>query len=263
MYWQNTGDVGAQLTRMIDRMTLQPRALVIQVALDGSGSVDRSRYVAYGGIAGSGATWGALHETWVEILNRHGLDYLRMTEAMNWAEPWWSEKAREWGSDRVARRDAILAECVAAAQRHRLFAVGIGADVRHLRRPEQLVAKKRTLFQAVLLDLLKQLKPEHTLALMCDDEQDAAMEFYGFVNSTRKSYPDLGSKIAGICFLDDRQVTQLQLADMVAWLLRTDTERAAERPTEPRSELLVTLGQRSTLKTAFTVEGNLIGPPDD
>ena len=95
----------------------------------------------------------------------------------------------------------------------------------------------------LLIALVRQLIPlvpaEAPLALICDRESDLAREILSWIDALGRSERSLYERIAGVCFMNSRDVVILQAADMVAYLVREDAERfAADSSVSPINPLL-------------------------
>lgn len=228
---------GQQVTEFIESNYLMAlkavslEAVLIHAAIDSSGSVTRDRYVSYGIVAALRPGWEKVHEQWMVLLEKHDLACIRMTDAMAF-EGAFKNKFSEWGADRETRRDAVLLE-FAKTIRDNLTCVGVSIDMRQLPTEKEYRYRKKLMFQAIVRRLLQVTPSKFVFAFICDDEQDAAVDYYRYLSNFKLKYQSLANRIGGICFFDDKTMAQLQAADMYAYVLRDTKERETSEPSRP------------------------------
>jgi hypothetical protein len=71
--------------------------------------MDQDRAVVYAGAVTTIAQWNAFNEAWESILNRYDLAYFKMAEAATFYGEF-APKVSEWGNEKEAKRDGLLAE---------------------------------------------------------------------------------------------------------------------------------------------------------
>jgi len=197
--------------------------MVLNVGMDISvGSGIGARYAAYGAVAALNNEVASFHREWGQFLERHGIEYLRMADAMLWYGPFESKK-KEWGKQYESRRDELLSEAATLTTKW-LKAGGSSTDFGQLGKPKSgdaVKRKKAILFGHVIGDLLQDPQfASYALALMCDDEQDVAISFYQGLNAIKRQRPAVVNRIAMLCFCNDTRMSLLQAADLVAHVLR-------------------------------------------
>jgi hypothetical protein len=197
---------------------------ILTVGMDISISGEGQRYAAYGVVSADYSNLQLFYGDWNAFLERHQLDYLRMSEAMAFRGQFQSRHA-EWGEDRNEKRNQLLVE---AAQiiAHRLRAGGSSIDFAEtsgaaLPSEKVIRYKKATLFAMVLAKLLEEPESNpYDFAFMCDDEQDVAIQFYQYLNRFKQRHPEVAPRINALCFCEDSGIPVLQAADLVAYVLR-------------------------------------------
>ena len=209
---------------------------LVQLALDGSWDGADARCFASGGVVGLQSHWMALGQSWEDILRPYGITSFHMVEAMNFRGQF-ERLGREWGELRIAKRDQLLNDLVAVAEQTKFSALGLGADIRLFGEQKNAV-KKREIFQAVILDALESLHPNYRLGILCDREQDAHLSWLENFMSRHTKHRE---RIWALCFVDDRYVPAVQVADLWTYLLREDSERNIFNPTEPENPLFTRL----------------------
>jgi hypothetical protein len=209
-------------------------AVLLHVGLDGSGHVARDRFLAYGIVTGLEPQWRLFHHDWGKLLDRHDLTHIRMTDAVSFQGPF-KDKAAKWGSQRSEQRNGLLLEAAEVITRH-LKPGGASCDFAALPSEKVYRYKRKVLFQYIIGKLLD-ADPDYVLAFLCDDEQDSAPDFYKLINAFKLSHQRWAQRLGGICFFDDRQMSQIQAADIVAWALRERRKREVEHPSSPPTQL--------------------------
>ena len=217
-----------------------------QVALDGSGTLGQHSAIAYGGFIAERKQWSALTDPWVGILERHGLSYFKMAEAMKWHGEF-KHKYSEWGDERENRRDGLIDDLASLAVRYEFKPAGMFADARLLGEQGRVTDKKVELFKRTIRSLLTHVPDGQNVTLICDEELDIEFTIRKWVKSLRRDKGDNIAPIVGICYMDDRVFPAIQLADMLAWLLRERGERLIKTGDDSLHPILAKLKQDSTI----------------
>jgi Protein of unknown function (DUF3800) len=229
-----------------------------QVAFDDSGKADKNPAVAYGGAVATSVQWSAVTEEWRGVLERHGLQYFKMAEAMTWFGEF-QKKHSEWGPERDAKREALLSELVDVAVRHRVPATGMWTDSRVLNH-DRNGEKKLELFKSAALVLLEAVPAGNYVTLMCDEEIEIERGVRAWIRSMRKAHGSVLAPITGVCFMDDRVIPVVQLADMIAWLFRQYGEQVIATDNHATmNPLLLALMHSSHFGLRQTEVGGLLG----
>jgi hypothetical protein len=172
------------------------------VGIDGSGTFNRHKAIAYAGAKATPAQFADLAESWRNVLVRENLTYFKMAEAMSWHGQFIS-KYSKWGEDREQHRDCLLNELADLALGSGFTAVGTWADVRLL--AEDAVAdKKAEVFASVVLGLLERIPEDNYVTLMCDEELDLEAKVRAWLHTARTRHVKGIAPITGVCYLDDR-----------------------------------------------------------
>jgi hypothetical protein len=100
----------------------------IDVALDGSGTLSQHKVLSYAGGVTTQAAWSLFEGLWHTALQRHGLRYFKMAEAMTFYGEF-QPKYAEWGDSRNEKRDALLRKLVGFADQLEISAIGHAANV--------------------------------------------------------------------------------------------------------------------------------------
>lgn len=233
---------------------------VIQVALDGSTST--AGYMSYAGVFAGERTWVAFSELWSRKLKAHDLEYLRMTDAMGFHGVF-GRKRTEWAADAEQRRDEVLADFASVFRELDLRATGFAISVEGLAE-EKLVWRKRELFQKVVQEFLGKLPQasKSIIGLICDTEQDAADYFRKWLNNLQQR-DETSRRIALLCFGNSKLIHALQLADMMAYLLREEAERFELRPEQAVNPLLSGMAPIVIGEPQWKGQRIILGPDPD
>lgn len=196
---------------------------------DGSGSIGQGCAYAYGGAVSSQPQWNAFAEFWKIHLDKNGLAYFKMSEAMT-ARGEFESKVTEWGSDFIARRDALVNELAGLKRRYALAITGSGIATRDgsaLKPSGKTTAAKTEVFKDAVGQLLSTLPVDSMVHFICDIELDAEESYRGWIQSMASQDSPTAVKIIGTAFFDDAYSIPLQFADMVAWFARQELERVS------------------------------------
>lgn len=222
---------------------MPPSFHVSTVAIDGSGSlqVDENIGVCYAAVYAYDRIWGPFCKEWWRVLESHGLDYFRTTEAMNFSGHF-GDAARRWEGDREERRDQLLLTLVGLQKEHNINGVIRVDDNRFLNeKAEKVAGRKMVVFKKLIHDLLRDAPPDVRFQLLCDDEQDLAPEVYRFYTRTKVQGSEARDRLIGVAFMDDRFLPQVQLADLCAYFGRVETDRQFRRQHEPQHPVIAKL----------------------
>lgn len=81
------------------------------------------------------------------------------------------------------------------------------------------------------LHLIRCLKDDDRLCLVCDDDLETALLCYGFYRAIRNSWPEAQKKLIALSFADDKYFPAMQAADMLAFLFRCEANQALYQDT--------------------------------
>lgn len=219
------------------------------VAYDGSGSIGRDCAYAYGGAVSSQRQWAAFSEVWSSILDRHGLAYFKMSQAMT-GKGEFESKLREWDSDFNVRRDALVNELAALKKRYALSVTGSGIATRNgsaLVVSGKTASAKAEIFKDAVQRLVGGLPLDSMVNFLCDIELDAEENYRGWIQSLASQDSPSAVKIVGTAFFDDAYTIPLQFADMAAWIARKELERQSNGRPESEKDPLYDLIMEGSL----------------
>ena len=75
------------------------------------------------------------------------------------------------------------------------------------------------------------------MGIMCDDDEQEALEMYQLLSSFRRRNPVGSKRIVSICFADDKSHPPLQSADLFAYVCRLEEDRKITAQTRPGRDL--------------------------
>lgn len=212
----------------------QKRKGLYQAVFDGSGTVGTHPGVVYAGAVSTQIQWAAFNEAWETLLVKHDLAYFKMAEAMTFYGEF-APKVKDWGSERDARRDALLLELATLKTRYDLRTTGcglvVGADGGGpFSTKDHTLEKKKLLFQQAIIALLQGVPPHYNVMLLCDAEPDAESAYRNWISGLMRTDSEKVARIIGLGFFDDKYAQPIQFADMVAWVVRQEITRRLQDP---------------------------------
>jgi Protein of unknown function (DUF3800) len=214
---------------------------------------------------------------WGRLLRLHGLKYLTAKKALNHRRPL-SEKNPALG---VAKRTKALTDFVMCIRKHLQVVIGCAVDVRYFKKlpphffqvyghdPSYLA------FVRAILQVSDFAPDGEKISIICDEDEETALPFYKLYRRIKKVLPSARKKLAAVSFADDKVMYALQAADLVASLLRLDSNalltktphdykrllKAIQRPPERHERLwfcgVATADKASLLKTAQNTTDDL------
>jgi hypothetical protein len=226
---------------------------MIHVFLDGS---VKGNYFSYAGVFGDESAIQAFAHLWKLCLSKHGLSYFRATEAMT-LNGEFAKKRNEWGGGEAdEKRDRVTAEFASFYGLVGLGASSFGVSVSGLAEKQQAL-RKRELFQQVVGQLLQHIDRKYErIALVCDTEQDAADYFRKWLDNLQQRDEE-SKRIVLLAFARSVAFYPLQLADLMAYLMREEVERKNERPNDPIDPLWTHFGGPEHFLREFRLNGKL------
>jgi hypothetical protein len=226
----------------------------LQVGLDGSWTKTAG---SYAGVVGTQEAWNYMGGKWEDLLEEYGIESLRTTEAMNFKGQF-RNKYTEWEAKGDPRkiRDECLLRFARLKKQCELHAVGCSVAVRGLG-DRTLTQKKQELFQRVVHELIQSGDQKSKFIIISDQEEDLEDRARKWI-ARLKLQDSAFARIVGLCFVDDKYVNNVQLADMVAYVLRDDLERSIYRPNDPPTELYNLLIGSSPVVDGLMVDGRVL-----
>jgi len=203
-------------------------ARIFHVGLGGSYGEDQVRIYAYGGVMGREEEWRLVADDWYAVLAPYQLTHLHMKNLRGWEQ---------------SSRSQLLNSLTDVVLRRNLAAVCWAAQDSLFEQDANRARRARELFVTLVTQITNVAPPDVHLALICDREADLAKEVLLWIDAVARSNKPLYDRISGICYMNSRDLTAVQAADMVAYLCREDAERYAADPSSPVDLILERLTQ--------------------
>jgi hypothetical protein len=195
----------------------------LNAVFDESGGVDRS-HVIFAGLIAMPEQWEEMGIPWRSALRKHGLNYWRTVEAAHMNDSFKKFRKRPEELRTLALHLADLV-CKHAGGGH-----VNSVSVEEFNQLKDTVRKRlRTPFYAAFESGIRTLMLEENIDigdkfnLICDDSEES-VECHRAYRSLRKQSPEIGKRIGGICFLDDKMYFPVQAADLYAFCHRKKIE---------------------------------------
>ena len=221
--------LAVQLAKSFDIHRL-PIMAIMSFYCDESGKFHDKKVVSFCGVSGIPDTIHRFEEKWQELLRRHELSYLKMSEALNSNLP----LSAKIPSQTIAQRIEALkpfAACIGENFEHAIaMCVGVEAFSRTKEHVKNQIAGGKNPFYFSFLNVMLaciQRAGGNSVSLICDDDQETAkncLYLYRKVKNLgreKEEFRPLAS-LSAITFADDAIFSPLQAADMVSGLFRLE-----------------------------------------
>jgi hypothetical protein len=205
----------------------EPFMAIVYFFSDESGKQKKNRSVTVAGVGISKIRLEAFEEEWDVLLRSYELQEFHMSRVSKIHE---THGLKLLAGQTLVQRQELLfpfADCIA-----KYFEIGLmqATDVEgFIRLPmeaRQLIGGPLDAhfltFSRGLLEVVKYIRPEDQLSVICDDNLQLAWDTYLHYRALSASSDDVQKKIAGITFAKSRHFLALQAADMVAFLTRKE-----------------------------------------
>jgi hypothetical protein len=197
---------------------------------DESGKFKDHRVVSFCGVVASPESRTAFTEAWNMLLRKNQLSALHTTHALK-ASRCLSPVIR---NESPKERCDSLKPFVDCILNNLDFGVSITIDVIGFSKWEP-GAKKRVggsddpayvgFMQAMLAVKKYACRDDDRVSIICDDDEDTALNFYQLYRRFKRIDPELKKKLVSLSFSDDELYPALQAADLVAGLMRLEALR--------------------------------------
>jgi hypothetical protein len=233
--------------------TIRRASHQIWASVDGSGKFNQQRFLCQAGYLGHADQLEAFQAAWVVALERHGIGWLSMKDAMALEGPFRAKK-QEWGKDVEVERMALLFDFADVIRAHELSVFAFGVDA-HGFKDKQVEPSELYLFVKVLELLTPMLPPEATLMIIADEEENLGPKLYEFFRKMRLNPEtrELTSRVKLLGIADDQAFPSLQAADMLAYAMVQELQSRRDVRGEP-DELFKRLSQKATYRNALKGE---------
>lgn len=198
---------------------------IIHVYLDESGKFHKAPVVSLSGVMGTRKQADAFNESWESELRQNGLSCLKMSDMLKFNKPL-SVINQEIG---LTDRTKTMLRFVRIIKKHFEHGFTSAVDVESHRDPaiERFLGVDPfyTAFHRLLFLMLKCVRRDDTISVICDHDESTAAQCYQYYRRFRSLVPEAGRKLVSMSFSDDNVFTPLQAADMLASLVRLEATR--------------------------------------
>lgn len=202
--------------------------LKLSAYFDESGKFKDHDIVAFCGLVSPPEDWYALQVEWDSLLHRNGITHLHMSGGtLNFRLSLSAKRPALGKKERIA----VIRQFVLAIKRHIELGIAIAVDVQGYKSlPPNFKSEiggedpYYWVFSCAMAAVLDHLNgiPGSKVNIVCDDEEQYFVQCYKLLNKFKLREPVLKNKFVAICAGDDREFPQLQAADLLAYLTRTE-----------------------------------------
>jgi hypothetical protein len=204
----------------------------VAACFDESGKFKDHKVVSMGCVAGYVERFdGDFGREWDTLLKRYGIKVLSAKDALNDQRPL-SQKTPCLG---IEARTEALCSFVACIRKYLQVITGLATDVEAFKTlPShffQIFGKNPSYMTFVRTAMhVTEFCPDRSkITMICDDDEETALPFYGLYRRLKKVWPDARRKFGGIAFVDDRYLFGVQASDLVASLMRYEAAETINR----------------------------------
>jgi hypothetical protein len=223
---------------------------------DESGKFRDSSVIAFCGIAFNDNNRLPFMEEWNALLHRTGLKTITMKEALHHDRDLSKKKPARGLQNRI---DALLpfVQCV---RRNVSLIVSMAVDVVEFKKlpshAREILGKNPHYFAftRALMQLAEPLHRSDLVGVVCDDEEETALQMYKLYRKVRIAWPDARERLISLSFANDEVFTPLQAADMMAGLIRLYARKEFLGENNPYQDLLAALASPDTFDKLWGFE---------
>ena len=180
--------------------------------------------VAFCGFAAPANKVQAFDDEWNSILRRYEMEYLTMKRAFKPTVP----LSRVIRKQSFAERIDVLKPFADCIRKHLEFGIATSLDVAAFRNISPRAKKNLggsenphyIVFLSGIMAALRHLRQDDKMSLICDDDEETALDCYKFYRRVRKIDERCRRHFVSLSFADDSSFPLLQAADMLAALIR-------------------------------------------
>ena len=174
----------------------------------------------------------------------------------------WTATKRAWGDEWDAKRDIMLGDFATVVRSAHIACVGAVVDAAHFRKLSETDAKFKEHFQDPVYAAFHTLvmrgieKTEiidmySPISLVVDDDQEYSLGCYRYLNQLKMNFPKVRDRIQGMCIVNDKSYSTVQVADMVAYESRRLMVERKRCPGTAMSEMYKALTLYGTHRPRF------------
>lgn len=215
----------------------EPFMAVFHSFWDESGKFKQHPIISFCGVAASPAKLQIFENEWHELLRRHELPWLKMSEALRTTR----KLSRVIPAQSAPERIESLKPFAKCIFENLELGIADAIDVEGYRRISP-AARKRIgnsddpfylAFSSGVMEAVRYVGNDDKVSIVCDDDEETALNCFRFYRRIRIVYHtekvDARRKLCSIAFADDKEFPALQAADMISALVRLEAHRRFER----------------------------------
>jgi len=217
-------------------------------AFDESGKLADSLCVTFGGWMAEFASAQAMSIRWNEVIHRHGIEYIRMTDALRF-----QGQFDGWKKTRRAERDDLLKELATIAHMHTALFIATPMSCEDFKKlpaedRQRLKNPQYCGFEGCIKVLTQfAVRLGHSIQLYCDSSEEFSATCLGLYHRMRMTDQSFRDTCTSLTFAEDKHLPPLQLADVYASCVRQNAMRETLRPDPIVGELLSILGKNGEI----------------
>ena len=218
----------------------EPFMAILSAYFDESGKSHEHRVITFCGVCSSPSRIKAFEEQWDELLRRYGMPCLSMKWALRLKRP----LSKTVKAHTVRERIEALKPFADCIRQNIELSLAIAVDVEayanlSVEARKRLGGSEDPHYLAFMSGILGPVVYTHNddhVSLICDDDEQTALNCYQFYRRIRKLHGLAHEKLVSISFAQDRKFLPLQAADLIASLARLEARLLFEgRPYDYRA----------------------------
>jgi hypothetical protein len=216
----------------------------LMAAFDESGKLADSLCVTFGGYMAEFSSAQAMSIKWNKLIQAHGLEYIRMTDALRF-----QGQFDGWKKERRKERDELLRELATMAHPHTALLIATPMSCEEFKNlpsddRQRLKNPQYCGFEGCVKVLTQEaIRLGDSLQLYCDSSEEFSATCLGLYHKLRMTSQDFRERCTSLTFAEDRQFPPLQLADVFASCVRQNALRKTLRPDPVVDDLLEIFGK--------------------
>lgn len=207
----------------------EPIMAIFQCYFDESGKFKDHQVITFCGLCAPASRVQEFEEDWKQLLRSSEIKALSMKRALRRVRP----LSPCINTQSAAERTEVLKPFALCIRKHFEIGVAIAIDVEAYSRLSALAKQKiggsdNPFYMAFLCAVMapsKRLLEEDRISIICDDDQETALNCYKAYRHVKKKQADLHTKLVALTFANDEAFVPLQAADMFASLVRLEARR--------------------------------------
>ena len=207
----------------------EPLMAIFQCYFDESGKFKDHQVISFCGLCATASKVQEFEEEWKRLLRSCEIASLSMKRALR--------RTRKLSPcidvQSAAERTQALKPFAACIRKYFEIGVAIAIDVEAYSQLSALAKKKiggsddpfYLAFSCAVMAPSKRTLKEDRISIICDDDQQTALNCYKAYRQVKRKQADLDTKLVALTFANDEAFVPLQAADMFASLVRLEARR--------------------------------------